>query len=75
LLARTVPLRDGAIDIGGQVLFIRSMSERRDTAVQLVAFAAFLAAMIVIVLGSLTFIATQCTQGTPFLPVVFPCFP
>src|SRR5215203_293726 len=58
-----------------QYHFVASMTERHDTAVQLVAFAAFVAAIIVFVLVSLTFIAAQCSQGTPFLPAVFPCFP
>jgi hypothetical protein len=50
------------------------MSNRRATAVQLLAFVAFIAAMIFIVLGSLTLISNQCTRGSPFLPAIFPCF-
>jgi hypothetical protein len=50
------------------------MTERATVAVQLIAFAAFIAAMIFIVLGSLTFVANQCIRGTPFLPAIFPCF-
>jgi hypothetical protein len=50
------------------------MSDRRATALQLLAFAAFIAAMIFIVLGSLTLISDQCSRGSPFLPAVFPCF-
>jgi hypothetical protein len=57
-----------------QFLLTVTMSDRLVTAVQLVAFAAFIAAMIFIVLGSLTFISNQCTRGTPFLPAIFPCF-
>jgi hypothetical protein len=47
---------------------------RLATAAQLVGFAAFIAGMIFIVLGSLSFISNQCQRGTPVLPAVFPCF-
>jgi hypothetical protein len=57
-----------------QFLLTVAMSDRLATAVQLVAFAAFIAAVIFVVLGSLTFISDQCTGGTPFLPAIFPCF-
>ena len=50
------------------------MTERAETIVQLIALAAFVAAVIVLVLGSLSFVANQCQQGTPFLPDLFPCF-
>jgi hypothetical protein len=50
------------------------MNERLETAVQLIAFAAFVAAIIIIVMMSLTSISIQCTRGTPFLPAIFPCF-
>src|SRR5438094_7794344 len=49
------------------------MDDRSSIAVQLIAFAAFIAAMITLVLGSLTFVANQCAGGTPFLPAIFPC--
>jgi hypothetical protein len=50
------------------------MNERLETAVQLIAFAAFVAAILIIVMTSLTSISAQCTRGTPFLPAIFPCF-
>jgi len=50
------------------------MKERLETAVQLIAIAAFVAATIIIVMTSLTTISAQCTRGTPFLPAIFPCF-
>jgi hypothetical protein len=50
------------------------MTERATVAVQLIAFAAFIATMLFIVLGTLTFVANQCIGGTPFLPAIFPCF-
>jgi len=50
------------------------MTDRSATGVQLTMFTAFLAVMIFLVLGSLTFISDQCMQGTPFLPAIFPCF-
>jgi len=55
--------------------FILSMTDRHATAIQLIAFVAFIAVTIFIVLGFLIFVSTQCTQGTPFLPSFFPCFP
>jgi hypothetical protein len=57
-----------------QFLLTVTMSGRLATALQLAAFAVFIAGMIFIVLGSLTFISNQCTRGTPFLPAIFPCF-
>jgi hypothetical protein len=50
------------------------MSERVVTAIELVAFAALVAAVLIIVVGSLTFVSAQCTRGTPFLPAIFSCF-
>jgi hypothetical protein len=50
------------------------MNQRLETAVQLAAFAAFIAAILIIVTTSLTLLSTQCTSGTPFLPIIFPCF-
>jgi hypothetical protein len=50
------------------------MNERLETAVQLIALAAFVAAILIIVMTSLTSISAQCTRDTPFLPVIFPCF-
>jgi hypothetical protein len=26
------------------------------------------------ILGSLGFVQSECLQGTPFLPLIFPCF-
>ena len=63
-----------AFDNMRQFLLTVTMSDHLATAVQLVGFAAFIATMIFIVLGSLTFISNQCTRGTPFLPAIFPCF-
>jgi hypothetical protein len=51
-----------------------SMNQRLETAVQLIAIAAFIAAILIIVTTSLTLISEQCTRGTPFLPAIFPCF-
>jgi O-antigen/teichoic acid export membrane protein len=51
------------------------MSDRNNTALELVVFSVFVAAMIFVVLGSLTFIGTECAQGTPILTLIFPCFP
>ena len=50
------------------------MNQRLETAVQLTAFAAFIAAILIIVTTLLTLISEQCTHGTPFLPAIFPCF-
>jgi hypothetical protein len=50
------------------------MNQRLETAVQLTAFAAFIAAILMIVATSLTLISNQCARGTPFLPTIFPCF-
>jgi hypothetical protein len=50
------------------------MNQRLETAFQLTAFAAFIAAILIIVATSLTLLSTQCTLGTPFLPTIFPCF-
>jgi hypothetical protein len=51
------------------------MNQRHEMALQLIAFAAFVAAAVLIVATSLTLISAQCTLGEPFLPAVFPCFP
>lgn len=53
---------------------IPTMTMRTCTAVQLVAFSAFIAVTIIVILTSLTFIADQCASGTPVLPAIFPCF-
>jgi hypothetical protein len=50
------------------------MNQRLETAVQLAAFAAFIAAILIIVTTSLTLLSTRCTSGTPFLLNIFPCF-
>lgn len=50
------------------------MNDRLRTAIELVSFAAFIAAILVVVMTSLTFISNQCSRGTPFLPGIFPCF-
>jgi hypothetical protein len=52
-----------------------SKNQRLETALQLIALAAFIAAIVIIVLTSLTWISAECTRGTPFLPTIFPCFP
>jgi hypothetical protein len=52
-----------------------SMNQRIETALQLIAFAAFIAAVLIIVATSLTSLSTQCMRGEPFLPTIFPCFP
>jgi hypothetical protein len=64
----------GVFDKMRRFLLTASMSDRLATAVQLSIFAAFIAGMIFLVLGSLTLISDQCTSGTPFLPAIFPCF-
>jgi hypothetical protein len=51
------------------------MNRRLETAKQLIAFAAFLAATVIVVSTSLTSISAECMRGTPFLPTIFPCFP
>ena len=33
------------------------------------------AAMLAVILGSLGFLQSECLEGTPFLPTIFPCFP
>jgi hypothetical protein len=50
------------------------MNQRLEMAVQLVAFAAFIAVVLIIVATSLTLISNQCTGGRPLLPTIFPCF-
>jgi hypothetical protein len=32
------------------------------------------AALFAAILGSLGFVQSECLQGTPFLPLMFPCF-
>jgi len=51
------------------------MTMRGSTTAQLIAFAAFIAATLIVILVSLTFIADECVLGTPVLPAIFPCFP
>jgi hypothetical protein len=51
------------------------MNQRFEPAVQVIAFAAFIAATVTIVATSLTSIATECLDGTPVLPTIFVCFP
>ena len=62
------------IDTRGNSLLTSNMTMRGCTAVQLTAFAAFIAVAIIVTLTSLTFIADQCANGTPVLPAIFPCF-
>jgi hypothetical protein len=50
------------------------MNQRFEMSVQLIAFAAFIAAVLIIVASSLTLISNQCIGGTPLLPTIFPCF-
>jgi len=50
------------------------MNDRFGTTVELVVFAAFIAAVFIVVMTSLTFLSNQCSQGTPVLPAIFPCF-
>jgi len=50
------------------------MNDRLGIAVELVAFAAFIAAIFIVVMGSLTFLSNQCSRGSPVLPAIFPCF-
>src|SRR5262245_25825385 len=57
-----------------QQVRIPIMNKRSANALQLVAFAAFIAAVFAVILASLNLISSQCTRGTPFLPSVFPCF-
>ena len=53
---------------------IVGMNDRLGTAVELIAFTAFIAAIFILVIGSLAFISGQCMRGTPVLPAIFPCF-
>jgi hypothetical protein len=53
---------------------IVGMNDRLATAVELIAFTAFMAAIFILVIGSLAFISGQCTRGTPILPAIFLCF-
>jgi heme/copper-type cytochrome/quinol oxidase subunit 4 len=62
------------IDTRLHFYLILGMNDRLGTAVELVAFAAFIAAIFIVVMGSLTFISSQCSHGTPILPAIFPCF-
>jgi hypothetical protein len=32
------------------------------------------AVLFAVILGSLGFVQSECLQGTPFLPLIFPCF-
>jgi hypothetical protein len=64
-----------ALDYPIEPMELANMNEPPTSAVQLIAFAAFIAAVVIIVSVSLTFISGQCTRGTPFLPTIFPCFP
>jgi hypothetical protein len=50
------------------------MNDRLGTAAELIAFAAFIAAIFIVVMTSLTFLSNQCTRGTPVLAAIFPCF-
>jgi hypothetical protein len=50
------------------------MNGRLGTAVELIAFAAFIAAIFIVVMASLTFLSSQCSRGSPILPAIFPCF-
>src|SRR5262249_22282987 len=50
------------------------MNDRFSTTVELVVFAAFIAAVFIVVMTSLTFLSNQCSRGTPVLPAIFPCF-
>jgi hypothetical protein len=61
-------------DTSRRFLLTVGMNERRESAVQLIVFAAFVAAVLIVVMTSLTSISGQCMRGTPFLPGVFPCF-
>jgi hypothetical protein len=62
------------IDSRPHFFLILGMSSRLGTAVELVAFAAFIAAIFIVVMASLTFLSDQCSRGTPVLPAIFPCF-
>ena len=53
---------------------IIAMNDRLGTALELIAFTAFMAAIFILVIGSLAFISGQCTRGAPILPAIFPCF-
>jgi hypothetical protein len=50
------------------------MNDRLGTAMELIAFAAFIAIVFIVVMASLTFLSNQCSRGSPFLPAIFPCF-
>jgi hypothetical protein len=50
------------------------MNDRLGTAVELIVFAVFIAAVFIVVMTSLTFLSNQCSRGTPVLPALFPCF-
>jgi hypothetical protein len=50
------------------------MNDRFGTAVELVAFSAFIAAILIVVITLLAFLSSQCSRGTPVLPAIFPCF-
>ena len=53
---------------------ILGMNDRLGTAVELIVFAVFIAAVFIVVMTSLTFLSNQCSRGTPVLPALFPCF-
>jgi hypothetical protein len=74
MLAPARENRVAAFDTVRHFLLTVSMNQRLETAVQLIAFAAIIAAILIIVTTSLTLISAQCTRGTPFLPTIFPCF-
>src|SRR5262249_23126801 len=64
----------GGIDTRRHIPLTLGMNERLGTAVELFALAAFIAAILIVVMMSLSFISDRCTRGAPFLPAVFPCF-
>jgi hypothetical protein len=51
------------------------MKREFSTVAQLAGLVVLLAITITAVVGWLAFLQSECGQGAPFLPAIFPCFP
>jgi hypothetical protein len=51
------------------------MNREFSTAAQLAGLVVLLAVTITVVVGWLAFLQSECGEGTPVLPAIFPCFP
>lgn len=48
--------------------------ECRTTAVQLIGLVVGIGVIMALITASLLFLQSECTEGTPLLPAIFPCF-